>query len=33
MPVAPATMVRTKRSCPGTSTTLSFSPFGSPSSA
>ena len=32
-PVAPATMVRTKRSWPGTSTTLSRAPDGSSSSA
>ncbi len=32
-PVAPATMVRTKRSCPGTSTTLRRAPAGSCSSA
>ena len=28
MPVAPATIVRTNRSCPGTSTTLSERPDG-----
>jgi len=29
MPTAPATIVRTKRSCPGTSTTPTVSPVGS----
>ena len=33
MPVAPATIVRTKRSWPGTSTTDSRRPDGSPSAA
>ena len=33
MPVAPATIVRTNRSCPGTSTTLSVRPAGSVSGA
>ncbi len=33
MPLAPATIVRTKRSCPGTSTTLSVRPDGSVSGA
>jgi hypothetical protein len=32
-PVAPATIVRTKRSCPGTSTTDSRCPLGSSSGA
>ena len=33
MPVAPATIVRTNRSCPGTSTTDSARPDGSSSGA